>query len=847
MKEVKTVRLVAIFAMACMFGSLFCPLGEVNAQTKKPEWSYGWEMDKSLVRIGDIDRWAHFGYYAYPHMAYDLTGDGKWVLISNRACNAYYSGYYYNKTTGKWVEDKTLISGLKSRGWREYPAFAYNVTGDKKWTMICHQGSSFYGYYWNGKKWVEDPSRVRGLSSRLGHSGTYAAHTFLRDLKGKGKWTLLLGTIEAFYWNGKEWVEDTSRLNGLPKLYRSTSGFNVFGKKKWNLIVNNVNSKSFRVFRWDGTKWNEDKAKAAGLKTDLPHLIPTLGHNLTGDGKWVLISAVEQAHTLIGFQYKRVDVSSLPLQKGVASNKPLATTARIRFTYPRTWNHRIKYSTKSDMSNAAWSKWFEDMDKVDVKLGGLTPKTTYYYQVYTYVPWDTSYSVASPRKTFATIAARKHIVVKAGKSIQDALEMLPLAGGTIELAKGVHDVRDTIVINRSNITIQGTHESVIRANEPLNDVFAIPHANQSLSEPWKTMPILENFTFKGFKVTTSYKKRRGRALVRAWNVKNLTAENILDESRLGALVGINPSGWSTSARAENIFIKNNNTLRSSIVFCFAKNVHVTGNTLKSGTIDINNSNLYVYIKNNKVSGGSNYNIRAHSGNHIWIEDNLLLGGTQIGIMMDGTSHLIIRNNVITNCSSAGINFDCQWGTKCSVRNNRIYNNSGHGISTSSHGGRSFKKPCDIDIVNNTICTNGRNGINMGVEWIGFKDFSNNIIAGNKGYGINYVKTLKPPTIIKYNNFWNNAKGNYNKTSTGTGDISADPLFVGPAKGNFYLKSKSGRWDPKAEKWVKDTVSSPCIDAGDPKAELSKEPMPNGRKVNIGAYGNTTEASKSMVR
>ena len=56
--------------------------------------------------------------------------------------------------------------------------------------------------------------------------------------------------------------------------------------------------------------------------------------------------------------------------------------------------------------------------------------------------------------------------------------------------------------------------------------------------------------------------------------------------------------------------------------------------------------------------------------------------------------------------------------------------------------------------------------------------------------------------------------------------------------------KSGRWDQKAKKWVKDAVNSPCIDAGDPKSEYKNEPKPNGSRINMGAYGNTPEASRS---
>jgi len=38
--------------------------------------------------------------------------------------------------------------------------------------------------------------------------------------------------------------------------------------------------------------------------------------------------------------------------------------------------------------------------------------------------------------------------------------------------------------------------------------------------------------------------------------------------------------------------------------------------------------------------------------------------------------------------------------------------------------------------------------------------------------------------------------------------------------------------------------SPCIDAGDPASDYSNEPAPNGGRINLGAYGNTSEATCS---
>jgi hypothetical protein len=81
------------------------------------------------------------------------------------------------------------------------------------------------------------------------------------------------------------------------------------------------------------------------------------------------------------------------------------------------------------------------------------------------------------------------------------------------------------------------------------------------------------------------------------------------------------------------------------------------------------------------------------------------------------------------------------------------------------------------------------------------------------------------------------------TGGGTGNISANPYFANPNNADYHLKSQSGRWDPNTESWIIDPNTSPCIDMGDPNSDYSVEPWPHGHRVNMGAYGNTPEASR----
>jgi len=101
---------------------------------------------------------------------------------------------------------------------------------------------------------------------------------------------------------------------------------------------------------------------------------------------------------------------------------------------------------------------------------------------------------------------------------------------------------------------------------------------------------------------------------------------------------------------------------------------------------------------------------------------------------------------------------------------------------------------------------------------------------------------------------------------GPGNIAADPCFAAGGHwghiadsdihvepndpnatwvdGDYHLVSQGGRYDPNTGSWVIESVTSACIDAGDPISPIGSELFPNGGRVNMGAYGGTAEAAKS---
>jgi hypothetical protein len=134
---------------------------------------------------------------------------------------------------------------------------------------------------------------------------------------------------------------------------------------------------------------------------------------------------------------------------------------------------------------------------------------------------------------------------------------------------------------------------------------------------------------------------------------------------------------------------------------------------------------------------------------------------------------------------------------------------------------------------------------------GSPTLSNLTVVGNT-YGIEAYAESTPD--ISSTILWDNTDGDLfgcrasysciERGGEGVGNISENPLFVDADNDDYHIRSERGRYWPRFDIWVLDRATSPCVDAGDPQAEVLNEPVPNGGRINIGAYGGTSEASLS---
>ncbi|MFC1652609.1 hypothetical protein ACFL3F_02710 [Planctomycetota bacterium] len=182
-------------------------------------------------------------------------------------------------------------------------------------------------------------------------------------------------------------------------------------------------------------------------------------------------------------------------------------------------------------------------------------------------------------------------------------------------------------------------------------------------------------------------------------------------------------------------------------------------------------------------------------------------------------HLALVNNVSSNGGGA---IRCEYGSQSpAIMNCTFFDNSCGNRGGALYAGNGIKP-----ILSNCIL------------------WGNSAVAGGHELAI-----VNATLTVDYSDVQGGQFGVFQSGSTlnwGSGNIDVDPLFANAASHDVHLKSERGRYWPLYEVTVIDQVTSPGIDAGDPAKDASVEPRPNGNRINIGTYGGTAVASRSLL-
>jgi hypothetical protein len=198
------------------------------------------------------------------------------------------------------------------------------------------------------------------------------------------------------------------------------------------------------------------------------------------------------------------------------------------------------------------------------------------------------------------------------------------------------------------------------------------------------------------------------------------------------------------------------------------------------------------------------------------------------------------------------------------------------LITKNNGPGIFCKSSSPTVTNCTIIANGSDGIELCAD--GSVRIANTVIARNLCHGIQNGRLavvnctvvenagsgiFRSTATVTNSIIWGNAgpqvAGSIDAAYSdiqggrkGLGNIDQDPCFVDPNSSDYHLMSGGWRWSTDANQWTWDSVTSRCIDAGNPGSALQDEPLtldvdPLHRfganlRIDMGAYGGTPYAS-----
>jgi hypothetical protein len=275
-------------------------------------------------------------------------------------------------------------------------------------------------------------------------------------------------------------------------------------------------------------------------------------------------------------------------------------------------------------------------------------------------------------------------------------------------------------------------------------------------------------------------------------------------------------------------------------------------------------------------------------------------GNGVGIRIDNSVNILIANCTITNNSyivddwaPSGGGLYAAVGTSvtisnCTIRGNRLDTSKtsggalsqGGGIYSagaltvrdsvicgnqalasgwgSGYGGGIRFAGTRLDLRNVLVANNGSKNTGDGLQVdAGTVTLTNVTVAGNLGEGLRRAAgTVTVKDSILWGNGVDSAGGvtlawscysNSTDHVDGGDNMTLDPLFVDTTY--YHLPSRNGHYAGgyfDGGVWDRSSANSPCLDAGDPATDYSREPQPNGRRVNMGCYGNSPVASKTAT-
>ena len=289
------------------------------------------------------------------------------------------------------------------------------------------------------------------------------------------------------------------------------------------------------------------------------------------------------------------------------------------------------------------------------------------------------------------------------------------------------------------------------------------------------------------------------------------------------------------------FVATNKFATSAFFYLDADHVEMRDLKFRGESLDFRGSGLLVsnLVATNRTGASISLNVQGDSNRFENIQldrGSFQLAGSENrldGLLqrwgattLSGADSILMNSAVyVTNAAQTGVVVNAVGAT---VSNCTIVAPSGTAVGKIGGG--------TLWLGHNILVAGGSHDSNAAIAWGGgdlISDWNNFWIRGSAWLG-------------DYQGKWENLAYWQEATGQDANSVSFDPLFQNEAAGDFHLNSVAGRWSSIFNDWDTDSVHSPVIDLGNPWVGTANEPMPNGYRRNLGAYGGTAQASKSRT-
>ncbi len=420
--------------------------------------------------------------------------------------------------------------------------------------------------------------------------------------------------------------------------------------------------------------------------------------------------------------------------------------------------------------------------------------------------------------------------VSAGASIQAAIDAAA-DGGIIQVAAGTY--QENLAIDNKTVTLLGGFPAGgdFSSRDPLANptILVGDGSNSTLGLYASGSTLVDGFVIRGGVGNVVYGGSGGGVFIYQGTPR--ISHNILENNDVAATNGFGGGIYAQDADVEIIgnVVRNNRAERGAGVAVNSNSALIQENLIENnegfgdhgGGVFLSGPNLQVLrniIRGNTVGQALGYGwgggvIVVSPGTFAHFEHNRIT---------DNHSHTRGSGVFIDEAARAELVGDLIYANRCASDGSGIYVD-GHYDGTGS----------EVTIVNVTVADHECVGDGVGGEGLHVVGGSTatviNSIFHNNG-GDDVLVCTSPSTQFCEGDSPSSMSLTYSLVESGfpgTGNISADPLFVNSAAQDYHLRA-----------------GSPAIDAADPASSVGDEPAPNGGRRNMGAYGGTAAAAPS---